>query len=34
LAAQDAVILDSTGLGPDEVIARVLSLARERFQSG
>jgi cytidylate kinase len=33
-AAHDAVPLDSTGLGPDEVIARVLSLARERFQSG
>jgi cytidylate kinase len=33
-AAVDAVLLDSTGLGPDEVIARVLSLARERFQSG
>jgi cytidylate kinase len=33
-AAGNAVLLDSTGLGPDEVIARVLSLARERFQSG
>ncbi len=34
LAAHDAVVLDSTGLGPDEVVARVLSLARERFRSG
>ncbi len=30
-ATDDAVLLDSTSLGVDEVVARVLSLARERF---
>jgi cytidylate kinase len=30
-AADDAVHLDSTGLGIDEVVARILRLARERF---
>ena len=34
LACDDAVVLDSTGLGPDEVVARVLELARERFGRG
>ena len=33
-ACDDAVVLDSTGLGPDEVVARVLGLARERFGRG
>jgi cytidylate kinase len=33
-ACDDAVVLDSTGLGPDEVVARVLELARERFGRG
>ncbi|MCX7059030.1 MAG: (d)CMP kinase, partial [Proteobacteria bacterium] len=31
VAAADAVELDSTGLTPDEVVARVLTLARERL---
>jgi cytidylate kinase len=31
VAAADAVSLDSTGLTPDEVVARVLGLARERL---
>lgn len=30
-ATDDAILLDSTSLGVDEVVARVLSLARERF---
>jgi cytidylate kinase len=30
-ATADAVLLDSTSLGVDEVVARVLALARERF---
>lgn len=30
-ATDDAVLLDSTSLGVDEVVARVLTLARERF---
>lgn len=30
-ATADAVLLDSTSLGVDEVVARVLQLARERF---
>ena len=30
-AAADAVVLDSTGLDVEEVVARVLRLARERF---
>lgn len=30
-AAADAIQLDSTGLGIDEVVARILRLARERF---
>ena len=34
LACEDAVVIDSTGLGPDEVVARVLELARERFGRG
>ena len=29
-AADDAVELDTTGLGVDEVVARVVALARER----
>ena len=33
-ACDDAVVLDSTGLGPDEVVACVLGLARERFGRG
>ena len=33
-ACDDAVVLDSTGLGPGEVVARVLELARERFGRG
>jgi cytidylate kinase len=33
-ACDDAIVLDSTGLGPDEVVARVLKLARERFGRG
>jgi len=32
--AADAVYLDSTGLTPDEVVARVLELARERLKGG
>jgi cytidylate kinase len=34
VAADDAILLDSTGLGPDEIVARVLKLARERFRMG
>lgn len=34
VAADDAILLDSTELTPDEVVARVLSLARERFRPG
>ena len=34
VAADDAVLLDSTGLSPDEIVARVLELARERFRAG
>ena len=30
VAAADAITLDSTGLTPDEVVARVLELARDR----
>jgi cytidylate kinase len=30
-ATADAVLLDSTSLGVDEVVTRVLRLARERF---
>jgi cytidylate kinase len=32
--AADAVVLDTTGLGPDEVLRRALSLARERGIAG
>lgn len=32
VAAADAITLDSTGLTPEDVIARVLSLARERIK--
>lgn len=32
VAAADAITLDSTGLTPEEVVARVLSLARERIK--
>ena len=31
VACPDAVILDTTGLGIDEVVSRILALARERF---
>jgi cytidylate kinase len=34
VATDDAILLDSTGLGPDEVVARVLKLARARLQVG
>ena len=34
VAAADAVTLDSTRLTPDEVVARVLKLARERLAGG
>ncbi len=34
VAAADAITLDSTGLTPDEVVARVLGLARERHVGG
>ena len=31
-ACDDALVLDSTGLGPDEVVARILEAARERIR--
>ena len=34
VAAADAILLDSTDLTPDQVVARVLALARERFAGG
>ncbi len=32
--AADAVQLDSTGMGVEEVVSRILQLARERFETG
>lgn len=34
VACADAVVLDTTGLGIDEVVARILALAGERFPAG
>jgi len=34
VATPDAIIIDSTSLSPDTVVAQVLSLARARFGIG